>query len=220
MLLILQGAETNSTRTDFHKISSLHWGQGQFQPSEFPYLTQDIRCHADWKESINGGQGLHWPVMPSKKKKKCWNWSLHCWHYTSSNSLEEKSRHSSVMSWATARNKFFFWRLFSNLVSTTVEGSVKTLSYRPLQILVLTKGQNYGMSIRNMGEWWGKIAASLLTWAYCSKSNASWPEQTEHKYNKWQVTQLRVQDRNCDWQLCMKYKKCHNSHKTVWVEEP
>jgi hypothetical protein len=53
MLLILQGAQPGTTRTDFHTISSVHLCQGQFQPSEHPYLTQDVSCHADWEQSIN-----------------------------------------------------------------------------------------------------------------------------------------------------------------------
>jgi hypothetical protein len=36
--------------------------------------------------------------------------------------------------------------------STAVGGSVKIVSYRPMQILVLTKGQNDRMNVRNMGE--------------------------------------------------------------------
>jgi len=54
MLLILQGAQPGTTKTDFHTISFVHWCQGHFQPSEHPYLTQDISCHADWKESVQG----------------------------------------------------------------------------------------------------------------------------------------------------------------------
>jgi len=30
MLLILQGAQSGTTRTDFHTISFVHWCQGQF----------------------------------------------------------------------------------------------------------------------------------------------------------------------------------------------
>jgi hypothetical protein len=33
-----------------------------------------------------------------------------------------------------------------------VGGSVKILFYRPMQNLVLTKGQNDGMNVRDMGE--------------------------------------------------------------------
>lgn len=158
MLLILHRAQPGIKTTDFHTISSVQWCQGHYQPSKHSYLTQDISCHT---------------------------LSLHCWYYTPSNSLNGKKVGISVSCrGTTARNKLFFWRLFSNPVSPAVGGSVKILSHRPLQILLLTKWQNDGTNATDMEEWWGKTAASQLSWSYSPRSKASWLVRTVHSHNK------------------------------------